>query len=258
MTDCKFLERNGKAKLAYHYTPATEAGQNLPLVFFLGGFKSDMNGTKAHFFEEQCRARGQAYLRFDYTGHGQSGGAFTDGTIGLWRRDALDMLDYIAPREVLLVGSSMGGWIALHVALARVGIVKGVIGIAAAPDFTAEMWESRLSEDQRQEILKTGQAELPNQYSDEPYILTKALFEDGKKNLLLDKEHKIEVPVSLVQGMLDPDVPWELTAKIQNAFKGTEVDIILIEDGDHSLSRPEDLDIIDREIVSLSHFKDGD
>ncbi|MAE50694.1 MAG: alpha/beta hydrolase [Micavibrio sp.] len=250
--ECQFLKRSGKNDIAYHYSAPVGEGKDLPHVFFLGGFKSDMNGTKATYLEAQCKARGQGFLRFDYTGHGQSGGDFVDGTIGSWKGDALDIFDHIAADKVILVGSSMGGWISLLVAREREKFLHGIIGIAAAPDFTIDMWFNRLNESQRQEIEEKGRAELPNDY-DEPYILTKALFEDGKQHLLLDAEQDIDVPMVLIQGMADPDVPWEVTARIEKAFPKSEVDIVLIEDGDHRLSRPEDLALLDKEVTNLSH-----
>lgn len=252
---CQYLKRPGNTTLAYHYTPG-DADTDLPMVFFLGGFKSDMAGTKATFLEAQCRSRGQGYLRFDYSGHGESDGQFKDGTISGWTQDAMDMLDHIAPDRVVLVGSSMGGWIALLLALKRRNVVFGVVGIAAAPDFTLRMWDEILTQDQRAEVEEKGFLTVDNDYSDDPYIFTKALFDDGRKNSLLGQTQKIAVPVSLIQGMLDPDVPWETTAQIQKSFEGAEIDVVLIDDGDHRLSRPSDLDIIDREVLHICKFKD--
>jgi pimeloyl-ACP methyl ester carboxylesterase len=251
--DCQYLKRSGKEAIAYHYTPPSGSGAALPQVVFLGGFKSDMNGTKAQYLEQRCAERGQGFLRFDYTGHGQSGGEFTDGTIGVWKRDALDIIDHIGAGRVILVGSSMGGWIALLTACERASLVHGIIGIAAAPDFTIDMWFNRLNEAQRAEIEKFGRVDLPNDYDDAPYILTKALFDDGKNHLLLDKEQTLDVPMVLIQGMADPDVPWETTARIEKAFPKSDIDIVLLEDGDHRLSRDEDLKLIDKEVMSMSH-----
>ena len=252
----QYLEREGNDKLAYHYTPAKDSGKDLPVVCFLGGYKSDMNGTKAVFLEDSCRKRGQGYLRLDYSGHGESSGEFTEGTIGTWKRDVCDVIEHLDLDKVLLVGSSMGGWIALLLLLELGDMVKGMVGIAAAPDFTVRLWEQELNEEQREMINAQGYIEIPNDYSDEPYIFTKALFEDGQNNLVLDQKHRISVPVTLMQGMQDTDVPWQTTAQIQKAFEGCEIDVILIDDGDHRLSRPEDLDILEREVISLSNFQD--
>jgi pimeloyl-ACP methyl ester carboxylesterase len=136
--DCQYLKRPGKKDIAYHYVQPKGAGKDLPHIFFLGGFKSDMNGTKALYLHKRCEERGQGFLRFDYTGHGQSGGDFTDGTIGAWKQDALDIFDHVGAERVILVGSSMGGWISLLVAREREASIYGLIGIAAAPDHASQ------------------------------------------------------------------------------------------------------------------------
>ncbi len=249
---CSYLERPGKVKLAYHYSAPSGSGKDLPQVFFLGGFKSDMGGTKATWLEARCAERGQGYLRFDYSGHGHSGGKFEDGTIGSWMGDALDIFDHIGATSVILVGSSMGGWISLLVARQREKFLAGVIGIAAAPDFTLEM-RGKLSDAQRAEMAENGHTILPNEYSDEPYIITQALFEESDNHLLLADKQDLEMPLIIIQGMLDPDVPWEITSKIESAYAKADLDIVLIDDGDHRLSRPEDLEVIDKEIAALSN-----
>lgn len=251
--DTQYLKRDNADILAYVYTSATSAGQDYPLVMFMGGYRSDMNGTKALYFESQCRARGQAYLRFDYSGHGLSAGKFEEGSIGQWTSDALDILDYIAPRRVVLVGSSMGGWIALLVALARPNIVHGLIGIAAAPDFTEALYAG-LDEVGRAHLENADQVAIGNNYGAEPYTFTKKIYEDGKKRLLLHKTHKIDFPVRLVQGKMDADVPWSTAVKIEKSLQGGAVDIVFVEDGEHRLSRPEDLNLINREILSISGY----
>ncbi|MFN3700621.1 MAG: alpha/beta fold hydrolase [Alphaproteobacteria bacterium] len=251
----EFLKRSNKPNLAYCYTPPLSGtkGENAPIVMFLGGFNSDMAGTKAGYLEEQCKARGQGFIRFDYSGHGESDGSFKDGTIGIWKEDAASILDHINPQRVILVGSSMGGWISLLLALERPQKLTGLIGIAAAPDFTKDMWASSLSDEQRAEIAKQGYIAVPNEYSDEPYILTKALFDDAKNNFILDRTHSLDIPMVFVQGVQDPDVPWETTSKIQAVFPKADIEIVLIDDGDHRLSRPEDLEIINRELIGLSN-----
>lgn len=237
--------------IAYHYTP----GQS-PLVMFLGGFKSDMGGTKAVFLEKQCKNRGQAFLRFDYSGHGQSEGDFEAGSIGAWKRDALALFDHINPKKAVLVGSSMGGWIALLLLLARSEKITGVVGVAAAPDFTSDHYPDKLTPAQKDILMREGRLEVPTPYGPDPYIFTKIFYDDAPTHYLLDRINTIEAPVSLIQGMNDPDVPWEITAKIQAALKGSPVDVVLIEDGDHRLSRPEDLGVINREVLSLSNVQD--
>lgn len=249
----QYFSRAKKPKLAYIYSPATSMRENAPLVVFLGGFRSDMSGTKATYFEQQCKARGQGYLRLDYNGHGLSGGKFEEGTIGSWKDDALAVLDHVWPNKpVVLVGSSMGGWIALLVALTRPEHIHGIVGIAAAPDFTRDLYEKHLTPAQRKQMDDTGYAEVPNEYSEEPYIFTRALIEDGKQNALLNKNYNLNFPIQLVQGKLDPDVPWETALNIQKAFGKSNTDIDFIEDGDHRLSRPQDLALIDHYIQKLS------
>lgn len=247
----QYLERSGKPELAYIHTPAG-AARKYPAVMFMGGYRSDMTGTKATYLEGVCKARGQGYLRFDYSGHGASGGRFEEGTVGSWREDALDILEHVfGSQPVVLVGSSMGGWIALLCALARAGQVRGLIGIAAAPDFTEDLYRNRLDDDQRKVLMDTGKVEIPNDYSDEPYHFTRAIYEEAKKHLLLNRKQAVDFSIRLIQGLQDKDVPWETAVRIQNAFEPPDMDIVFVEDGDHSLSRPEDLELIDREIKAL-------
>ncbi|MBI1302098.1 MAG: alpha/beta fold hydrolase [Alphaproteobacteria bacterium] len=211
---------------------------------FLGGFKSDMKGTKAVFLENFCKERGQAFLRFDYSGHGESGGSFEDGTIGQWFQDAKEIIQHvIGEKEAVIVGSSMGGWIALLYLLSDDINVRGVIGIAAAPDFT-EDFLAQLNDEQRAVMKKTGRLELPNDYSEEPYVFTQALIEDGAHRALLHQIYNIKCPIILLQGKLDPDVPWQKAEKIKECFKSSRIEIHYIENGDHRLSREEDLRLL--------------
>lgn len=250
--EVSYFERPDGLKLAYRYSPPAPPGESLPVVMFCGGYRSDMNGTKATYLEAQCRARGQGYLRFDYSGHGRSGGFFEDGTIGAWMSDALCLMDGILEGPVVLAGSSMGGWIALLLAQARPEKIHAIVGIAAAPDFTRGLYEGRLSEKQKQELLGSGRVEIPNDYSDEPYIFTKKFYEESKSHVLLNRERHLDCPVRLIQGVKDKDVPWETAVRIQKSYKGTDVHVLLVDDGDHSLSRPEDLELIDKEIRGVS------
>ena len=245
------LEREGKPNLAYIHTPGQGDGAKLPLVMFCGGYRSDMNGTKATYLEAQCTARGQGYIRFDYSGHGQSEGKFEEGTIGSWAEDAIDIIDHVAKGPVIVVGSSMGGWIALLLAKQRSGTVQGVVGIAAAPDFSEDLFE-RLTPQQQDTLMTEGFVEVPNDYSDIPYHYSKAFYEEAKAHLMLDKPQVIDFPMRLLQGMQDQDVPWETAVKIQKNYSGADVDVLFVDDGDHSLSRPEDLELINREVMSLS------
>lgn len=245
------LSRPGQPSLAYVYTESAGEGKKLPLLMFCGGYRSDMNGTKAVYLEEQCRARGQAFLRFDYSGHGQSEGHFPDGTMGSWTQDAMDILDHIAPSgPVIITGSSMGGWVALLLALSWKGTLSGLVGIAAAPDFTESIY-NRLTVAQKTEFHEKGCVRAENNYGDEPYEFTRALYEEAKEHLLLDRPRRLDCRMILIQGMKDKDVAWETAVKIQKTFSGGDVDVVFIEDGGHRLSRPEDLEVIDREIRSL-------
>ena len=186
-----YFSENRDIRLAYVRTAPSGEGCSLPAVMFLGGFKSDMMGTKAIYLEEQCAARGQEFIRFDYTGHGLSGGEFVDGTIGSWKRDAQDILDHVVTaREVVLVGSSMGGWVSLRLVIENPARVKGVIGIAAAPDFTKDI-EARMGQAERDMVQDIGRLEVPNDYSDEPYIFTQDLLEDGRVQSVLHEVYNI-------------------------------------------------------------------
>lgn len=265
MTDQhRLLEQEGRPSLAYHYLPANPAlpGAAFPTLIFLPGFRSDMEGTKALYLDTQCRMRGQAYIRFDYSGHGRSAGRFEDGTIGAWTQDALDIIDHIAPGPVLLAGSSMGGWIALNCALRRTERVRGVVGIAAAPDFTRQIRLS-LTQAQQEMLDSQGYIEEETEYDDRPYYFSRALLTEGDEYCLLTGALDLDRPVRLVQGMQDADVPWQTAHHIRKALeecahmagRKADIDIFLVEEGDHRLSRPEDLALIDAQIRLLSAGK---
>lgn len=221
-----------------------------PTVAFLPGFASDMAGTKAMALDEFCAARGQAMLRLDYSGHGASGGAFADGTIGHWMSDALAVIDGVSSGPLLLVGSSMGGWIGLHVALARPDRIFALVGIAAAPDFTELlMWQS-MAPPERTRLMADGFIDVPSQYG-APLRITRALIEDGRRHMLLANPIALRVPVRLLQGQRDDDVPWETALKLADRIAGDDVQVTLIKDGDHRLSRPEDLSLLCRTVAAL-------
>lgn len=236
-------------EIAYVRTPPIDQG--LPGVVFMGGYRSDMDGTKALFLEQECAVRGQAFIRFDYGGHGKSGGAFVDGTIGTWMEDALAVIDQLTEGPQILVGSSMGGWISLLCALARPSRVACVIGLAAAPDFTRDV-RAKMAPDHVRQMEEKGYFEEPNDYSPEPYIFTRALLEDGERRCLLDAPIPLTIPVRLIQGMQDADVEWQKAHRIKAALPGADVDVILIESGDHRLSRAEDLAILGRVLGDLT------
>ena len=233
--------------LAYHlYQPDMPSIPDVA-VCFLGGYRSDMEGTKALFLQDTCRNAKIPYLRFDYSGHGRSGGNFADFTIGNWRDDALHMVDTVLSgyRHIVLVGSSMGGWIMLLTALARKDRIAGLVGIAAAPDFTTEMYHSVLNDAQRAELMETGLTHLPNPYSDEPYIITRALIDDGERNNVLAGGIDFDGPVAIINGTADESVPADTAHKIYNAMKNKEnTKVHIVDGGDHKLSRPQDLNLI--------------
>ncbi len=218
-----------------------------PTAVFLPGFRSDMTGEKATTLAALCEGRGRACLRFDYSGHGQSGGRFEDGTIGRWTEDALAAIDRLSEGPLILVGSSMGGWIALLAALARPQRIAAFVGIAAAPDFTeALIWQSMSFED-RETLMGRGVLLEPSPYG-EPAPLTRALIEDGRRHLLLDRPIPLACPVRLLHGQRDADVPWEMALRIAERIEGEDVRLMLVKDGDHRLSRPQDLALL-RETV---------
>jgi len=250
----RFLERNGFPRLAYVRTASAGAGAALPGIIFLPGFRSDMQGTKALYLEAQCRARGQGFIRFDYSGHGLSAGRFEDGTLESWRDDALSILDRLSTGPVVLVGSSMGGWIGLLLALMRPQQVRGFIGIAAAPDFTRDLMENRFDDTMRASYQARGYAELPNDYSPEPYIMTRGMIESGNRVCLLDGRHELPIPVRLLQGLQDKEVSGGMPDAIAACLAGADVQIHLVPDGDHSLSRPQDLALIDQQVEAVSRL----
>ena len=221
-----------------------------PAAVFLPGYKSDMTGAKALETEAFCQTHGLACLRLDYSGHGASGGRFEDGAIGRWTDDALFLIDRLTAGPIVLIGSSMGGWIGLLAAIARPERVAGLIGIAAAPDFTEElMWQS-MTPDEQQTILRDGVLHVPSQYGD-PYPVTRALIEDGRTRRLLDRPIPLACPVRLLQGQRDPDVPWQTALRIAERLESDDVQITLIKDGDHRLSRPQDLALLRRALAAL-------
>lgn len=242
------------ASIAFRRTPAgSKSGhEQQPGVVFCGGFRSDMTGGKAQHLERHCRGRGQGFLRFDYTGHGESSGRFEDGTIGRWLDDTLAVIDRLTEGRQILVGSSMGGWIAALAALARPNRVAGLLTIAAAPDFTQELIWDRLSEDQRMRLLEDGILLRQSDYDDRPDPITLRLIEDGRDHLLLGAPVGLAIPVRLVHGMADRDVPWQQSQRLAEQITGSNVQLTLVEDGEHRLSRPSDLALIATQLDVLT------
>jgi len=248
------LTREDGATIAYRRLAAKRGGaddRGWPGIIFLGGFMSDMTGTKATALESFARDRGQAFVRFDYLGHGRSSGRFEQGTIGRWAEDAVAVLDHLSEGPQILVGSSMGGWIMLLAALARPARVAGLVGIAAAPDFTEDMLAG-LSPEARESLERHGAYREPSDYSDEPYLITRSLIEDGRRHLLLRGPIALHCPVRLLQGMADRDVPWQTAIRLAESLESSDVELTLIKTGDHRLSEPQDLARLMRILERLS------
>jgi len=233
----------------------TRAGKN-PGLFWLGGFKSDMKRTKAEALDRWADSEGRACVRFDYSGHGESSGAFTDGTISRWLEESVAVYLQFARGPQVLVGSSMGGWLALLLAKAvsersSAASIVGMVLIAPAVDFTEELMWKQFPDAARRQIEQTGVWMRPSAYGEEPYPITRALIEDGRRHLLLGGLIETRCPVHILQGVEDPDVPWRHAIELVSRFSRDDVVLTLIKDGDHRLSRPED---IDRLIGAVKEF----
>ena len=236
MDDTAFLSLPDGSSIAYRHTPGDTPG-----VLFCAGFNSNMQGVKALALEQWCRDRGRQFTRFDYHGHGESSGRLEEGCIGRWRDDTLAVLDRVTSGKQVIVGSSMGGWIMLLVALARAQRIHALLGVAAAPDFTGRLRNS-LSDAQRQQLSDSGHTDLPNCYDDgEPYRIGRLLLDEGDDHLLLHEEIAVDLPVRLIHGQRDEDVPWQLALNLAQQLRGTDVEIQLVKNGDHRLSEPVDL-----------------
>lgn len=223
--------------IAYRHTAGATPG-----ILFCAGFNSNMQGDKALALEAWCIEQGRQFTRFDYFGHGESSGTLEEGTIGRWRDDALAILDSVTTGTQIVVGSSMGGWIMLLTALARPQRIHGLVGIAAAPDFTQVLRDSELTHSQLRELEETGYCDLPNSYDDsETYRIGQQLLDEGRDHLLLNEAICLDVPVRLLHGQCDQDVPWQLSLAIAEKLLSDDVAVQLVKSGDHRLSRPEDI-----------------
>jgi pimeloyl-ACP methyl ester carboxylesterase len=218
-----------------------------PTLVFLPGYMSDMQGSKALALEAWAIRKGRALLLLDYSGCGESEGRFEDGTLDIWRDDALMMIDLLIRGPVVLVGSSMGGWLALLIARALPSQVVGMIGIASAPDFT----EWGVSNEEKGRLAKYGRLERVSEYGPEPMVTTRAFWESGKANSLLHSEIAIDCPVRLIHGQNDPDVPWQISLDTAARLRSADVQTLLIKDGDHRLSRPQDIAVLLRTVSDL-------
>lgn len=252
-TQAEFLDV-GECRIAVRRQAGSGPG-SAPSVVWLGGYRSDMLGTKAEALSDWAATTGHAFLRHDYSGHGESGGAFADGTISRWLAESLAVLRHFSEGPQILVGSSMGAWIALRMAqeLRKTGErrVAGLVLLAPAPDFTSELVEPALSEPQKRELAEKGYFEEPSEYSDEPYIYTRALIEDGRANRVMTGPIDTHCPVHVLQGLADPDVPPAHALKLVGLLPSDDVTLSLIPDGDHRLSRPQDLDMLLRAVEAI-------
>lgn len=228
--------------LAYQFTEGTG-----PTIVFLPGYASDMSGSKAVALEAWAQAAGRAFLRFDYGGCGRSQGAFEDQSLTDWRDDVLEMLDQVVAGPVILVGSSMGGWLMLLVARDRPERVVGLVGVAPAPDFT----DWGFTTDEKLALLQQGRIERPSPYSDQPTIFTARFWQSGEANRLMSGTIAIDVPVRLLQGQADPDVPWHRTVRLAELLRSADVQTWLVKDGDHRLSRDADVALLVRAVEDV-------
>lgn len=225
----------------------------LPTIIFLSGFNSDMNGSKASALADYCASKDYGYLRFDYFGHGASSGHFIDGTIGRWLANTLEVIDKLTSGQVILIGSSMGGWLMLLAALARPEKIAGLIGIAAAPDFTEELIWHGLTPEQQDQIASQGQIALPNLTPPISY----QLITEARSHLLLHKPININCPVYLLHGMQDQDVPYTLSIELAKLLTSSDVTLKLVKSGDHRLSRPEDIKLLTSTLDELLNKHQG-
>ncbi len=230
--------------IAYHQLKGKSPG-----IIFFGGFMSDMTGTKAMYLESVCQRWGQAYVRFDYSGHGQSSGKFEEGTIGSWLQDALYVLDNLTEGPQIIVGSSMGGWLMTLAALKRPERIKGLVGIASAPDFVEDL--GRMQAVQQEALLKEGICYLPSLSGETSYPITRHLIEEGRMHSVLKAPIQISCPVRLLHGLSDKDVPWQKSVKLADRLESLDVTVTLIKDGDHRLSDPSQLLLLEKSVYSL-------
>lgn len=246
MRDPQFLTTKAGRRIAYHLS----AGQG-PGVVFLGGLRSDMTGSKALYLQDWTQSQGRAFLRFDYSGHGQSSGRFEDGTIGDWLADAQAALALTSGPQIL-IGSSMGGWIALLLARANPDRIAGLVGVAAAPDFTEDgIWAS-FDENQRNELSTTGRLALKSDYSDDPTLITRRMIDDGRTHLVLRSPLHLPFPARFLQGTDDPDVPPSVAIALLNHASGPDIRLTLVKGADHRFSTPACLAMIGAALADVT------
>lgn len=237
-----WLVRADGVRLAYRHQPGKG-----PTLVFLPGYMSDMQGSKALALETWAIRKGRAMLRLDYSGCGESEGVFEAGTLDIWRDDVLLIIDLLIRGPVVLVGSSMGGWLALLIARALPGQVVAMVGIASAPDFT----DWGFSDEEKEQLQKYGRLERASEYGPEPMITTRGFWQSGKANRMLQSEIAIDCPVRLIHGQRDSDVPWQISLDIAAKLRSADVQTLLIKDGDHRLSRSQDIAVMLQTVQDL-------
>ncbi len=247
----EYFDTPDQRRIAYNRLEGRGTG-----VVFLGGFRSDMEGTKAIALEEWARSEGRPFLRFDYSGHGQSSGEFADGAIGDWFADAKAAISHLTQGPQVLVGSSMGGWISLLIARAMPQHLAGLVTIAAAPDFTEQGFWAGFSEAQRTLLIEDGQIDIPSDY-DAPYVITRRLIEDGRAHLVLDQPLELPFPVRLLQGTADADVPMDWALKLLDHARGEDIRLTLIKGADHRFSTPDCLGQITASVSEVLALSEG-
>lgn len=236
-----FEATNPNRRLAYRYMPPLP---HFPTVVFLSGFRSDMSGEKVLFLEKSCRQEGVGFLAFDYVGHGQSSGRFEEGTISQWLSDSLEAIDHLTQGDVIIIGSSMGGWLAHLVALQRPNRIVSLLGIACAPDFTEELMWQKFTQNQRNELVNNGQTVIGTEYNVSGWVITKDLIEDGRNHLILGSEITLDIPIRLLHGLKDASVPASYSHQLLELTTSQDITLTLVKSGDHRLSREEDKQVL--------------
>lgn len=233
-------------RIAYQHQPGSSPG-----VLFCGGFRSDMTSGKATALAAWCAEHGVAFTRFDYFAHGKSDGAFEDFTIGGAIACALEMLDHVATGDQIVVGSSMGGWIALHAALERKGQVRGMVALAAAPDFSERLMFAQMTPEQRRTLEEEGTLWVPGDYASDEYPITQQFITEARQHLVLDDSIALEIPLHIIHGQMDMVVPWETALLLARCWMGERVTVTLVKDGEHRLNRPEDVALLLEAVTKL-------
>ena len=250
MPEIQFLHLTPNRRIAYCKTSPRDKGAILPGVVFLGGFKSDMEGTKALHLEAWAERTGRAFLRFDYIGHGQSSGVFEDGCISDWADDAYEAITRLTEGPQIIIGSSMGGWLSLLFAKRAPARLAAFIGIAAAPDFTLSM-RAEMDDAARAEMAETGRWSRPSDYSEDPYVITAKLLDDGDANLVMNAPLRLPRPVHLLQGTEDEAVPTEVALRLLAHLQAPDVRLTLVQGADHRFSEPRELDLLVRTVEEI-------